>query len=48
MFYQHRIPQNMVSTDFETTFGVTPTPLREALAATIDWYAAALAQDGQR
>lgn len=48
MFYQHRIAQNMVSTDFETTFGVTPTPLREALAATIAWYAAALAQDGRR
>ena len=48
MFYQHRIPQNMVSTAFETTFGVAPTPLREALAATIDWYAAALAQGGQR
>ena len=48
MFYQHRIPQNMVSTDFETTFGIGPTPLREALEATIDWYAAALAEGGRR
>ena len=42
MFYQHRLPQNMVSADFEATFGVHPTPLREALAATVAWYAAAL------
>ncbi|NEE04003.1 NAD-dependent epimerase/dehydratase family protein [Phytoactinopolyspora halotolerans] len=38
MFYQHLIPQNMVSTAFEDTFGVRPTPLREALADTIEWY----------
>lgn len=42
MFYQHQLPQNMVSTDFETTFGVEPTPLRTALVETIDWYRAAL------
>lgn len=38
MFYQHRIPQNMVSTAFENTFGQHPTPLRDALRDTIDWY----------
>ena len=41
MFYQHQVPQNMVSADFERTFGLRPTPLREALAETIDWYAQA-------
>lgn len=41
MFYQHQIPQNMVSADFEATFGVRPTPWREALQATLDWYRAA-------
>lgn len=38
MFYQHRIPQNMVSTAYEDAFGQAPTPLREALHDTIDWY----------
>lgn len=38
MFYQHRIPQNMVSTSFQDTFGQQPTPLREALSETLDWY----------
>ncbi|GAA4611257.1 NAD-dependent epimerase/dehydratase family protein [Saccharopolyspora hordei] len=38
LFYQHRIPQNMVSTAFETRFGRRPTPLREGLRATLDWY----------
>lgn len=42
LFYQHEIPQNLVSTDFETTFGAEPTPLREALADTIAWYRATL------
>ena len=42
MFYQHLVPQNMVSAEFEAAFGVRPTPLREALAATVAWYAAAL------
>jgi nucleoside-diphosphate-sugar epimerase len=41
MFYQHVIPQNMVSADFEAAFGLRPTPWREALAATVDWYRAA-------
>lgn len=41
MFYQHRIPQNMVSADFENTFGLRPTPWRDALSATLDWYRAA-------
>ncbi|MDA1361450.1 NAD-dependent epimerase/dehydratase family protein [Glycomyces luteolus] len=41
MFYQHRIPQNMVSADFESAFGLRPTPWREALSTTIDWYRAA-------
>lgn len=38
MFYQHTTPQNMVSAAFEERFGVHPTPLPEALAATVDWY----------
>lgn len=41
MFYQHIIPQNMVSTAFEAEFGLRPTPWREALQATLDWYRAA-------
>lgn len=43
LFYQNLIPQNMVSTAFETEFGARPTPWREALAATLDWYRAAFA-----
>ncbi|MFC4333753.1 NAD-dependent epimerase/dehydratase family protein [Salininema proteolyticum] len=42
MFYQHRIPQNMVSADFEEAFGAAPTPWREALSATVDWYRSVL------
>lgn len=38
MFYQHLIPQHMVSTTFEREFGVEPTPLREALGTTTAWY----------
>jgi nucleoside-diphosphate-sugar epimerase len=38
MFYQHRIPQNMVSAAFESTFGVTPTSLDQALSTTLDWF----------
>jgi nucleoside-diphosphate-sugar epimerase len=38
MFYQHTIPQNMVSSAFEAEFGVHPTPLPEALDATVEWY----------
>ena len=48
MFYQHRMPQNLVSTAFESTFGVSPAPLREALATTIDWYTAALSAGASR
>jgi len=43
MFYQYRIPQNMVSTAFESTFDVRPTPMRQALEATLAWYEAVLA-----
>ncbi|MEH3154681.1 MAG: hypothetical protein PGN29_04815 [Gordonia paraffinivorans] len=46
MFYQHRIPQNMVSTAVETTFGVAPTPLDEALSTTLAWFTDALTQVG--
>ena len=42
MFYQHRIPQNMVSSAFEREFGIAPTPLAEGLAVTLDWYRAFL------
>ena len=38
MFYQHTMPQNMVSDAFEAQFGIHPTPLPEALDATVDWY----------
>jgi nucleoside-diphosphate-sugar epimerase len=38
MFYQHRIPQNVVSTDFETTFGARPTSLEEGIRKTLEWY----------
>lgn len=38
MFYQHQVPQHMVSAPFEAAFGIHPTPLRTALAATIAWY----------
>ena len=43
MFYQHEIPQNMISADFERTFDVHPTPLRDALAETIAWYTTTVA-----
>lgn len=45
MFYQHEIAQNMISDDFQRTFGVSPTPLREALAETLEWYRVALGSD---
>lgn len=44
MFYQHQIPQNMVSSAFEDAFDVHPTPLRNALAETIAWYRTFLAE----
>lgn len=43
MFYQHLIPQNMVSTPFEREFAIEPTPMRDALASTLDWYRVAMA-----
>lgn len=43
LFYQHTEPQIMDSTDFEETFGVRATPLADAVARTVDWYAGALA-----
>jgi nucleoside-diphosphate-sugar epimerase len=46
LFYQYREPQVMDSTAFETRFGCRPTPLAEALAATVDWFRAALAPAG--
>ncbi|MBJ7291539.1 NAD-dependent epimerase/dehydratase family protein [Williamsia sp.] len=39
MFYQHLIAQNMVSTAFEATFDQRPTPLKDALQSTLDWFA---------
>ncbi|MFD3458012.1 NAD-dependent epimerase/dehydratase family protein [Streptomyces sp. NPDC058691] len=38
MFYQHTEPQIMDSSAFESTFGIRPTPLGEALDATIAFY----------
>lgn len=38
MMYQHHIPQNMVSDEFERTFGVHPTPLEEGIPQTVAWY----------
>ncbi|AKU14827.1 NAD-dependent epimerase/dehydratase family protein [Luteipulveratus mongoliensis] len=43
MFYQHVLPQNMVSAAFEREFGLTPTPLEDGLRTTIDWYAESFA-----
>ncbi|SDC97857.1 NAD-dependent epimerase/dehydratase family protein [Glycomyces harbinensis] len=45
MFYQYQIPQNMVSAAFESTFGVRPTPMRQALEETVAWFQTALAGD---
>lgn len=42
LFYQHQIPQNMISSRFERTFGVLPTPWRQALGETVEWYEHAL------
>lgn len=38
MWYQHTEPQIVDSSAFEKAFGVTPTPLEETLAATLEWY----------
>jgi nucleoside-diphosphate-sugar epimerase len=43
MFYQHTEPQIVDSSAFEQAFGVAPTPLGEALDATLAWYGAWLA-----
>ncbi|WBB67384.1 NAD-dependent epimerase/dehydratase family protein [Micromonospora sp. WMMD812] len=43
LFYQYEEPQVMDSTAFETRFGVRPTPLADAVSATVDWFRAALA-----
>jgi len=43
MFYQHTEAQIMASTAFEQRFGVRPTPVAEALDATLAWYGAWLA-----
>lgn len=45
LFYQHLIAQNMVSAAFEQQFGTAPTPLPEALNATLAWYRRSLAAD---
>lgn len=38
IFYQHLIPQNMVSEPFERFFDRQHTPLVDGLRATLDWY----------
>jgi len=38
LFYQHTEDQVMDSSAFQQAFGVEPTPLGEALDATIEWY----------
>ncbi|MER7010467.1 NAD-dependent epimerase/dehydratase family protein [Saccharopolyspora sp. NPDC000359] len=40
LFYQHEIPQNMISTAFEERFDRSPTPLEEGIKNTLDWYRA--------
>lgn len=44
MFYQHMTPQNLDSSAFVTAFGLSPTPMAEALDATIAWYRELLAR----
>ncbi|MFI7522135.1 NAD-dependent epimerase/dehydratase family protein [Micromonospora globbae] len=43
LFYQYEEAQVMDSSAYEAHFGVRPTPLPEAVAATVDWFRAALA-----
>ncbi len=38
VFYQFDRPFVMDSSAFSTTFGQTPTPMEDALAATVDWW----------
>ncbi|MET7599210.1 NAD-dependent epimerase/dehydratase family protein [Streptomyces sp. NPDC004082] len=44
MFYQHTEPQIVDSSAFEQAFGVRPTPLADALDATLAWYGEWLAR----
>lgn len=46
LFHQYEEPQVMDSTAFETRFGRRPTPLPEAVAATVDRSRAASAAGG--
>ncbi|MEU6344068.1 NAD-dependent epimerase/dehydratase family protein [Streptomyces sp. NPDC046977] len=48
MFYQHTEPQIMDSSAFENTFGVRPTPLGEALDATLAFYREVLSRPAER
>lgn len=48
LFYQHQIPQNMDSAQFEDFFGITPTPWSEALGETLEWYEGILTGGQQR
>lgn len=41
LFYQYTEPQIVDSGAIEHTFGLTPTPIEDALRATVDWYRAA-------
>ncbi|MFI6264131.1 NAD-dependent epimerase/dehydratase family protein [Micromonospora sp. NPDC051006] len=43
LFYQYEEAQVMDSTAFEARFGQRPTPLADAVTATVDWFRAALA-----
>jgi nucleoside-diphosphate-sugar epimerase len=42
LFYQYTEPETVDSTAIETRFGLTPTPLPDAVRATIAWYTDAL------
>ncbi|WP_079194456.1 NAD-dependent epimerase/dehydratase family protein [Streptomyces sp. CB02923] len=44
LFYQHTETQTMVSDAFEQRFGTAPTPLRDGIGATVDWYWSWLAE----
>ncbi|CAM5495773.1 Epimerase OS=Streptomyces microflavus OX=1919 GN=Smic_72630 PE=4 SV=1 [Streptomyces microflavus] len=43
MFYQHTEAQIVDSSAIEREFGLTPTPLEEAVDATLGWYGELLA-----
>jgi nucleoside-diphosphate-sugar epimerase len=40
MLYEFEEPFRLDSSKFESTFGITPTPLDEAIEATVEWYRA--------